>query len=360
MQTNQRHAGVSLVEALSLIAMVSIAISLVAVTHGCSGYNKTMANQALCAANVRGLLASMMIYASSAGDAYPIAGDRVATGAAQGFTGPRGTTTAMPGDPAMIGNATASLWILVRDGSVSARSFICPETGDKRDDLTDAGGVPVPLNEAWDFKRRENLSYSALNMYHVGHFQMTPGGSATGHWSAIAPPDMVLLGDNNNADVAGVHTSAPSGAAAASSAHRGRVPMHDNSYNHASMGQNLGFGDGSVRFEVDPYVGPGGDDVFSMQLGGASAPPTLANDAGDLAKSPSLGDAILIPVSGNNGVSLSGLAAVGPGAAAGPRTTPVMLLPLIIFVALVFAIILIVRVTKGRPDDETQMRQRSR
>ena len=164
-------------------------------------------------------------------------------------------------------NSTASLWILVRDGSATTASFICKSSGDTRDDLIRGGTVPAALNTTWDFKdpaattgsTGNPLSYSFLNMYDRYNNK---------NWSANASSDWALMADNNDATKATLHDSYK-GATVATPAH---IKASENSHNHsAGEGQNIGFGDGHVKFSQDPFQGSDSDNVFAYNANASTA-----------------------------------------------------------------------------------------
>jgi len=162
--------GFTLVEGLVVFAMVLIFAAVFLVPGGFfTGPNRKMANLAFCGANLRGLVQSMLIYAQVNDDRMPIAGEQDLALPAQGFRADalRNRRSVSRGDPALVNNITASLWMLVRDGSASAEVYICPYSRDEEDDLRNGDTIGT-LSWTWDFKTRENLSYSTLNMYHVG------------------------------------------------------------------------------------------------------------------------------------------------------------------------------------------------
>ncbi len=298
--------GFTLVEGLVVFAVVVIFVVVFLVPGSFfTGPNREIANRAFCGTNLRGLVQSMLIYAQVNDDAFPAAGEQNPAAPVQGFRSAdlRGRNRVRVDDPAMVNNATASLWMLVRDGSASVESFICPHSRDVEDDLRD-GEMCLSLSETWDFAARENLSYSTLNMYHVGV-------RAAGLWSNNVPGDVALIADRNDGDHPAVHTP---------------DSPNDNSPNHGGEGQNVAFGDGSVRFVETPKVGPGGDDVYAMLFDGTPGPPTLGLTDGDMGRAVldprgeltypvARRDNVLIPLSGNQGVSLSGL----PGEVVPPR-----------------------------------------
>ena len=286
--------GFTLTDAIGLLVIVLV-LTIVLVLHALPtrrhGYTH---NRAWSTANVRSIVQSMMIYANDH-RSFPIAGEATPKGKAQGFRGDElnGRSDVSPSDPALKDNMTASFWILVRVGYCNPKLFINPVTDDTK-------AIPaVPLNETWDFAARENLSYSPINMYASPASSRNEAGSIHRYWGDRVPGDFVLIGDNNNADGSNVHTMTK------------RTPGEqvynlENSGNHDREGQSFGFGDGHSSWENDPFYGPGDRNVYAaLNTSGQAVPPSLEHKAEEFSKNST--QTALIPLSGNNGVSLSGL-----------------------------------------------------
>jgi len=285
-----RSRGFSVTEVIVVLAVLVVVAAIGVVLFG-SRSRRAHPNSQVCAANLNGLFKAMYTYSVSNGDWFPVAGTTDSAIDAQGFRAPSlaGRAGVMPSDVGLQNNVTASLFTMVRDGSTGTKSWICPSTSDVKDPLTDDGtqsGNFLPLTNRWDFFADANLSYSPINMYHA---------AVGDRWTTNVAPDFIIMGDNNNASGPGVHTPAA-------------TPAADNSSSHKGDGQNVLFGDGHVEFVTDPDRGPAGDDIHAMTVKGDDAPPTLGLNDGDAATSAAVADTdvVLIPLTGNNGVSLSG------------------------------------------------------
>ncbi|MBI1367470.1 MAG: hypothetical protein GC162_02325 [Planctomycetes bacterium] len=280
------HRGFTLVDLVVLFVVLTLLFAIFA-PMGCGA--REVANRTVCSTNLSGIYKAAYTYSiTDRGEHFPIAGSGAAGSRVVGFReGDRAT-----GKGAMLeGNATASLWMLVRNGATSETQFVCNSSDDQADIFTQ------PLKNTQDFSERRNLSYSMMNMYH----------KATGaQWSADVKPDWVLLADNNASDHADRHR-----VDYADRNHQDRMAEVENSPNHGGEGQNILFGDGHASFEQHPFVGKHNDNVFAMTFAGRDAPPELGNDAGDAAtdRNVTAVDSVLLPVSGNGGGagSLSGL-----------------------------------------------------
>lgn len=333
----------TLTDLLALMAAGVVLAALLFGGHGCAiGRIRSMSMRMMCQSNLHTIATAMQDYATRNNGAFPVAGAADPAASVHGFKGSAlaGATAVAPTDPAMVNNVTASLWVLVRSGSTYPPTYVCPEA----EDVSGSSHAWVTATTDWDFGRRRDLSYSPLNMYHPGNFRIGPGRAPVGRWTTAASHDTAVLADNNNADGPGVHTLSH-GAAQAD------VERLENSTNHDRAGQHVAFADGSVVFQTDPFVGRSSENVYAMAVSGGEHPPTLANDAGDFGADYTLDDSALIPLNGNNGVSLSGL----PGALAAGSTNAsllVKLLPGLLFVLIVVVAAVLIRLAKGKPDPE--------
>ncbi|MBI1373406.1 MAG: hypothetical protein GC159_11810 [Phycisphaera sp.] len=282
---SSRHAF-TLVETLVVMTLVLVVISLSVVDATMS---RTYANRTICSSNLAGIYTAMYVYSTTNRDKFPTAGVATPGGSATGFReGDRSSGAGAVLDD----NVTACLWMMVRAGMTGTKSYVCPSTTDKPDDFkfTATGSTGgVDLKYTFDFLERSNLSYSVINPY------STVNGP---QWTADVNPAWVLMADNNANDHLDRHRSSAAAPAA-------DVEHMENSPNHNYDGQNLLFGDAHVSYAQDPYQGPSNDNVFAVTVAGVDAPPSLAHDAGDPANRKV--DVTLLPVSGNGGVSLSGL-----------------------------------------------------
>jgi prepilin-type N-terminal cleavage/methylation domain-containing protein len=291
-----RKRGFTLVELLVVVAIIAL---LLGILLPALNRAREIANRAVCGANVRGVLQSMLIYAQTSNDRFPIAGTGQNEGNVRGFIVTTTATQRTAVSTSLARNSTASLWILVRDGSASPKSFICPSSGDDPDNLRrpTADGSVARLSDTWDFREASNLSYSVLNMYHPRNAQ---------NWTNNVRADWVVMGDNNSADGSNIHQLRQGSSDATTENLRSR----ENSRNHANNeGQNAGRGDGSVSFSQDPFQGPGGDNMYARQVSGFDATPnyqpiTLANSGNNGIHEQARNDVQLIPITGNGGTNL--------------------------------------------------------
>ena len=279
-----RTAAFTLAELLVVLAVLAIVVFVILPSLPWGARGPT--NRSPCGANLNGLVRAMMIYSVSNKDEYPVAGIGTEGGHAVGFReGNRRT-----GEGAILtNNVTANLWMMIRDGSMGPKSFICDSTRDVPDPLTVTanGRTPAKLVNTWDFLGGRNLSYSMVNVY-----------SPNVDWTTEVPADYVLAGDNNNAEGPDIHR-----VSADANPTEDQIEQ-ENSGNHGREGQSLLFGDSHVQFHQDPFQGRSEDNVYALIKEGSNVPPTFGHD--DITDPH---DVVLLPVTGNGGGagSLSGL-----------------------------------------------------
>ncbi len=302
----KKRAAFTLIELLVVISIIAILISILLPALAKA---RELANRAVCMANIRGIIQSMITYSESNGGNFPAAfvksdsfpghyNNRPVLGypaVTAGLTAPEAVQTWYVGDSSYNGDQNdplAGMWLLVLQGYTTPASFVCPS-----DPL-----AAFPSAEYYRYGGGAQ-TYSVnfgINPNDVGNF--TPpsyGGNSLGQgesyslafpwWEAAgsayagntdfeggtAP---LFLGRWWTAD--GVNTQVPLVSDMApmdTSTDKGvfqRVtttlptantygPYIYNSGNHAGDGQNVGFGDDHVTWETSPYVGQNGDNIFT-------------------------------------------------------------------------------------------------
>ena len=303
--------GFTLIELLVVISIIAILISILLPALAKA---RELANRAVCMANIRGIIQSMVTYAQSNNGTFPFQRWAWSNGSTAPYpyvgsnTGDSGwvfgliptaqsavqDNYAKPPTSQTLPQPTMCLWQLVLLGYSSPASFICPS-----DPLAPAPSLLHTEPQIWvngtpryylnfgNFGAKQNavyldgggLSYSVACPF---PYTNAPDGDGIqmdgppGRWwtTAGATSDVPLVSDmapadgdtsvNRPADRAdgpgmGIYQRVTTTLPTANS----YGPYIYNSGNHAGEGQNVGFGDDHVTWERSPYDGQLSDNIFT-------------------------------------------------------------------------------------------------
>ncbi|MBI1373813.1 MAG: prepilin-type N-terminal cleavage/methylation domain-containing protein [Phycisphaera sp.] len=299
-----RRKGFTLIELLVVVAIIALLIGILLPSLSRA---REVANRTICSSNLAGIYKAMYTYSTTNKDKFPKWQSAGTDQSATGFSDleDRDDPTSTITGRVVTDNVTAALWILVRDGSTGAKSYVCPsDKGSDPDPLTQfTAGDPAAFNDTastlentYDFGGLDNLSYSVINMY---------DNIERGQWDADVNPAWILMSDDNNAyqsgpvDMTDFHLRIKSDTWDVEDLKYG-----ENSQNHSEgEGQNFLFGDSHVSFTNDPFQGPSNDNAMawdsdSTNTTEVAAPGTLSNQliySGNRKQ-----DVFLLPVTGGD------------------------------------------------------------
>ncbi len=270
-------SGFTLIELLVVISIIAL---LIAILLPSLGRARELANRSVCSANERSILQSMIIYAQSDNNYFPTVVGPAATTYQNNVGNPLAGSSASAGTvvygfyntPVQQGSPMACMWLLVLQGYITPKSFICPSD-------------PFGLNPSNEFSASQTY-YSNFGMV-AG--SSTPSLIGAGESYSIAYPWNYL----SNATVVGawwndtyassdlpvVCDMAPAQDSAAPGMLRRDVtqplvntstPWIYNSGNHAGRGQNVCYGDAHVKWSNNPYVGESQDNIFTYASPGTA------------------------------------------------------------------------------------------
>ena len=270
--------GFTLIELLVVISIIAL---LIAILLPALARAKELANRAVCSANVRSLVQSMVIYAQSNKSVFPCTPGNTSNQYTNQPSGVQGVNSVpklsssstmqyyyMPTDT---GSSAAAcplmcMWLLVLNGQMTPKSFICPSdpyaTGPSLQygSSSTTGSATAYLNFGYLSTSQKNQSYTGQGESYSIAFPWNASGQPAAWWTS-----------KDGSDVAVASDLAPMTAGASGTLNRidNTLPSANtygnyifNSGNHNGDGQNVGFGDGHVVWEVNPYVGQNSDNIF--------------------------------------------------------------------------------------------------
>ncbi len=284
--TYKKKRGFTLIELLVVISIIAL---LIAILLPSLGRARELANEAVCAANVRGIIQSMFIYAQTNQNDFPASYNASSAGLITAGGAPGLPLAGVPATPTAIavmnawqsssqnvGDPLSCLWLLVVSGQDTTKSFICPSdpqaTLPSTEYLTASGANSefcTNFNQSGTGTVLSATSgLGASESYSLADPWSGNSASTGGWWTNNAGSDLPLISDM----APGSPGNGVSGAALrnTTTAVAGNTSGNYiyNSGNHGGAGQNVGFGDDHVTFETNPYVGQNGDNIFTYLTGG--------------------------------------------------------------------------------------------
>ena len=269
-----KHRGFTLIELLVVISIIAL---LIAILLPSLARAKELANRAVCSANVRSIIQSMVVYAQTNGNTFPCVPGNSAAGvytnpitpvadaSAGTYLSSASTTGYYSTKPIAPGDALDCLWILVLENQITPKSFICPSDPSAGAPSLQyvASSTNVPPYVYSEFNQSSGaISTGQGESYSVAFpfSDLANYAGAAPWWNANQGSDVPLVSDMAPANVAGAGTSSRVTSTALTSNTYG--PYIFNSGNHEGDGQNVGFGDDHVAFETNPYVGQSQANIF--------------------------------------------------------------------------------------------------
>jgi hypothetical protein len=216
---------------------------LIAILLPSLGKSRELANRATCAANLRGIMQSMVVYSADNDECYPI--DSVTYHSTLASAAPMPTT----------GNISQNMYELVGIGMVAPQQFLC---------RSDPGPVKPSAIGGSNFSNDFAYSYSVA-------FPWSNKGIG-GWWKNSMDAGVPIMADLAPANGTGSPVTNTLGG----------LGRESNSFNHQRDGQNVAFGDAHAEFVRNAACGEGGDNIYSSNgTGGPSPRGTKASDAGN-------------------------------------------------------------------------------
>ena len=244
-----KRSGFTLIELLVVVAIIAL---LIAILLPSLGRARELSNRSYCAANLRGILQSMNVYAADQLDTYPCVTPTDDSGA---YTfASAGNSSNTNADAALnqyysagtgASSVTACWWILVLKNQVSPKQFICK---------SDPAGAtsPAPISNS---SNQFQLDFSAANQFSYSSAFPWVGTNAGGWWKNVTDASLPIM-----SDIAPKHGT---GNPAADTDNIQTNPKVWNSNNHQRDGQNVAFSDAHAEFTRRPDIGPDSDNIWT-------------------------------------------------------------------------------------------------
>ena len=282
----KKRKAFTLIELLVVVAIIALLISILLPSLSRA---REITKRAVCTSNAKGIGTGMKVYSNDNRDFFPVSIFREANDPAPEITNvtfvkqmAENITLLVTGgsDADKLTNVhpSRSLFLLVVDGTCTAKQFICPSSGDQDDDLRNKSGSQYVASQPgitrFDFRGYPYLSYG---------YQLPYGSKAQPNENM--DPRMVLLADKGPWFRVGETTDdwlthddvvEPPGQGEqlvydGASTETDVLAMDNdrwrpyNSRNHGQEGQNCLFQDGHSTFQKKPITGVNFDNIYTYQ-----------------------------------------------------------------------------------------------
>lgn len=273
-----KRRGFTLIELLVVVAIIAL---LIAILLPSLGRARELSNRSYCAANLRGIIQSMNIYAADSNDVFPVLPSSSNTGySATSTVGTAGNNAeavigSMYQASAASGPVYQGLWVLVLRNQVSSKQFVC-----KSDNFATGGSAVSQSGSNFALTFTKNGSSFAQDVVSYSMAYAWTGSPVTvgKWWTALTDSSLPVMSDMapaNGQSLNGttIDTDGSSGAQGDSATAANNNARSWNSPNHNGDGQNVGYSDVHVEWVRKPTVGQNGENIWCTGVATGNATP---------------------------------------------------------------------------------------
>jgi prepilin-type N-terminal cleavage/methylation domain-containing protein len=285
---NKRRAF-TLIELLVVVAIIALLISILLPSLSRA---REITKRAVCASNLRGIGQGMKVYSNDNGDWYPTALFAEYTDTSAGYNGssvewithlsdmmtlPINTAGGGNGLSSTTVHTSRSMFMLVVDGTCTAKQFMCPSSGDNEDDLRnlrDDGttwvAAQVGVNR-FDFRGYPFVSYGTQMPFGL---KGRPGENLDSRMVIMADKGPYFQAGETFAErtadrIGSIQAGTALTEVAGQTVAEELLKLDNdkwrsyNSRNHSQEGENCLYQDGHATMEKKPIVGVNFDNIYT-------------------------------------------------------------------------------------------------
>ncbi|HVT87961.1 MAG TPA: prepilin-type N-terminal cleavage/methylation domain-containing protein [Tepidisphaeraceae bacterium] len=266
MKQLHRTRAFTLVELLVVIGIIALLISILLPSLNRA---RETANRVKCAANLKSIGQSLLLYAGDNHGAYPRTMGANSSAALPTWGSCATSTTPFIGTPGAQRpydyDISAALYLLLSTQDITGDVFVCPSSGATKWDF--GGGS----NTAQCWSNWNGASDVTLHISYSIQFPWGDSGSGF-KWNSSQAADAAIMADINpgtpntlNNVGSGAGGSSDNVLAVLPSSGASTGLKFGNSNNHDKDGQNVLYGDGHVDFQQTPFCGANGDNIYARR-----------------------------------------------------------------------------------------------
>lgn len=310
------HKGLTRAEGIVLAALGMLFLAFIPTVFAQTDARaREMSNRAICSANLRGIGQSMAVYGASEDDMYPCLPPTSATTYDASFkadvieaASPDAATETLFLDKKYGNQPDAALWMLVENGSVAPKQFMCRSDAFAGQPSKSTATLAVDGKDGYfgNFQSGKSISYSVA-FYWTENEQGKP--AIARFWHNDADASLPIMSDAAPYMVpkAAAPSTQPMGSHPQKAEETHLSVNATNSPNHDRDGQNVVYDDNHVDFARSPLAGQNKDSIWGIRKdakagqGGEEVPIEAGKLPHPPRDEPGVTDTVMVPARDENG-----------------------------------------------------------